>query len=153
MNNKLRNDEDYSSSDKLVQNSFIVDKNCHIDDDQSSTSTKGNTPESCHRADECYSDDENVIGNLDNNYPHSTSHNPTSSLTITTNTNDNTPKPANDNYDWIVTDTNNRSQLDQGSGSTATSDKSLIHNYVNFSTIASLPTFHGIYKMSHKTDR
>ena len=43
-----------------------------------------------------------------------------------------------------MTDANNRSQLDKGSGSTAMSDKSLIHDYVHFSTAASLPNFHGI---------
>ena len=66
--------------------------------------------------------------------------------------NDSMPKLADDHCDWIVTDTNNRSQLDQGSGSAATSDKSLIHDYVNFSTTASLPTFNGIDKTSHEPD-
>ena len=82
-----------------------------------------------------------------------TAHDSTPSLTNTnSNINDNIPKPADDNYDWIVTDTNNRSQLDQGSGSTVASDKSLIRDYIKFSPTASLPTFHGIDKIPHKPD-
>ena len=70
----------------------------------------------------------------------------------TTNTNDNMPKLADDDHKWIVMDTNDRSQLDQWSESEVKSDKSLIHDCINFSEEASLPAFHGIDKVSYKPD-
>ena len=47
-------------------------------------------------------------------------------------------------------DANDRSQLDQGLGSAVISEKSLIHDYVKFSSTASLPAFHDIDKISYK---
>ena len=153
LNNERRNDEDYSSSDKLVQNLFIIEKNHRVDDDQSSTSAQDNISELCHHVHDNSSDDDTIVDNFDKNYPHSSSLDSTPSLANTINNmNDNVPKPADDNYDWIVTETNNRSQLDQGSESAVMSDKSLIHDYIDLSPTASLPTFHDIDKTSHKPD-
>ena len=127
-----------------------------MDDDQSFTSTKDSTTELCQcipddSRDDDSSDDDTIMDNFDKKYLHSTSYDSIPSLTNTTsNTNDNMRKPADDNYDWIVTDTNNRSPLDQGSGSAVMSDKSLIHDHINCSLAASLPTFQRIGKMPHE---
>ena len=48
--------------------------------------------------------------------------------------NSNVKIPSNDSCEWIVTNKDDKSQLDQGSGSTLTSDKLLTHYHVIFSS-------------------
>ena len=65
--------------------------------------------------------------------------------------NDNASKPDDATCNWIEKDADDRSQLDYGSGSAAISNKYLIHDYADFSPASSLPTFHGVDKISDKT--
>ena len=67
---KLRDDEDYSFSDKLVQNSLITDKNHHMDDDQFSTPTQGHFTELWYymhddSRDDDSSDNDTIVDNFD----------------------------------------------------------------------------------------